>query len=280
MKLTYISALSWPGNPAKPNDDAFCHADSLAAVFDGATSLGEPLLPVDSDAAWIARKGAEGLITHQNLSPREALARTAKDAEEAFIAQRSRPPRENYELPLSSMMMVGVASNALEFFWFGDCTALVKPPGSDLMVIGDALEKKGGEAAMAARLAKKHNLAPASGVNLPQFQDALRKGRNTVNTAPDRWAFTPDARCVEFAATKTIAAVPGTTILLCSDGFLALVSDYGQYEAPALFDAVLARGLRPLFEEVRSIESADPDGRRFPRFKTSDDATAVVVRVE
>src|SRR5215475_8972222 len=120
MKLTYISALSWPGNRAKPNDDAFCHADSLAAVFDGATSLGEPLLPVDSDAAWIARKGAEGLIAHQNLSPREALTRTAEDAERAYVAERSRPPKENYELPLASMMMVGIASNALEFLWFGD----------------------------------------------------------------------------------------------------------------------------------------------------------------
>jgi hypothetical protein len=280
LKLTYISALSWPGNRAKPNDDAFCHADTLAAVFDGATSLGEPLLPVDSDAAWIARKGAEGLIAHQNLIPRDALAQTAKDAEAAFIAQRSRPPRENYELPLSSMMMVGIANKTLEFYWFGDCTALVKPPDGDLVVIGDALEKKGGEAAMASRLAEKHNLAPAAGVNLPQFQDALRKGRNTVNTAPDRWAFTPDARCVEFASSKAIAAEAGTTILLCSDGYLALVSDYGQYEARALFDASLSRGLRPMFEELRAVENADPDGRKYPRFKTSDDATAVIVRVE
>src|SRR5215469_2757292 len=116
MKLEFVAGLSWPGNPKKANDDAFCHADSLAAVFDGATSLGEPLLPVDSDAAWIARKGAEGLIAHQNLSPREALAQTAKDAEAAFVAQRSRPPRENYDLPLSSMMMVGIANNALVFY--------------------------------------------------------------------------------------------------------------------------------------------------------------------
>jgi serine/threonine protein phosphatase PrpC len=279
MRLAYVAGLSWPGNPEKPNDDAFCHGDAIAAVFDGATSLGEPLLPVDSDAAWIARKGAAGLLAHQNLSPREALARTAEDAERAYVEQRSRPPRENYELPLASMMMTGFVGAALEFLWFGDCTALIANPGEKVQIVGDALDKKGGEAAMASRLAAKHNLAPAAGVNLPQFLDALRKGRNTVNTAPDRWAFTPDARCAAFAKSKTIPAEEGATILLCSDGFLALTSDYGKYDAQSLFDASLSRGLKAMFEELRAIERDDPEGRKFPRFKTSDDATALIVRV-
>jgi len=279
MKLEFVAGLSWPGNPAKPNDDAFCHADSLAAVFDGATSLGEPLLPVDSDAAWIARKGAEGLIAHQDLPPRDALARAAADAERDYIALRMRAPRENYELPLSSMMMVGLSNDALEFYWFGDCTALVKVPGQVFTVVGDALAKKGGEAALASRLATKHNLAPAASANLPQFLDALRKGRNTVNTAPERWAFSPDARCAAYASSKTLVVAAGATILLCTDGFLALASDYGRYDAGALLNAALVGGLHPLFEEIRAIENSDADGRRFPRFKTSDDATALIVRV-
>src|SRR5215469_10227421 len=129
MKLEFVAGLSWPGNPEKPNDDVFCHADSLAAVFDGATSLGEPLLPVDSDAAWIARKGAEGLIAHQDAPPRQALLRAAADAERDYVALRSRPPRENYELPLASMMLVGARSSDLEFLWFGDCAALLQRPG-------------------------------------------------------------------------------------------------------------------------------------------------------
>src|SRR5262249_48569712 len=106
-----------------------------------------------------------------------------------------------------------------------------------------------------------------------------RRGRNHVNTAPDRWAFSPDARCAAFALTKKIAAPTGTAILLCTDGFLALASDYGRYDAGVLLDAALTHGLRPLFDELRAIEKADADGHKFPRFKTSDDATAVIVRV-
>lgn len=280
MRLEFVAGLSWPGNPAKPNDDAFCHADSLVAVFDGATSLGEPLLPVDSDAAWIARKGAQGLIAHQDLPLREALARAAEDAERDYVALRSRPPRENYELPLASMMLVGARTETehLEFLWFGDCTALVRQPAGPLTVVGDALESKANEASLVARLAERHKLAPAAGVNRPEYIESLRKSRNRVNTTPDRWAFSPDARCAEYAYARSMPVQDGTTLLLCTDGFLALVSDYGRYNADALFDAALTRGLRPLFEELRATENADADGRKFPRFKTSDDATAVIVR--
>jgi hypothetical protein len=279
MRLEFVAGLSWPGNPDKPNDDAFCHAGSLAAVFDGATSLGEPLLPVDSDAAWIARKGAEGLMAHRDLPPREALARAAADAERDYIALRSRPPRETYELPLASMMLVGARANDLEFLWFGDCTALVQFPDEAVSVVGDGLETKGSEASLVARLAQKHMLTPTAGLNRPEYLEVLRRGRNRVNTAPDRWAFSPDARCAQFAAARSLPATKDTVILLGSDGFLALASDYGRYNPQTLFQAAIANGLRPLFDELRAIENADPDGRKFPRFKTSDDATAVIVRV-
>src|SRR5258708_28351215 len=98
MEFEYIEGHSLAGSPSTPNEDSFCHAAGLAAVFDGATSLCEPLLPVDSDAAWIARKGAEGLIAHHSVCAREALRRTAAGAELDYIALRKRPPRENYDL--------------------------------------------------------------------------------------------------------------------------------------------------------------------------------------
>jgi hypothetical protein len=174
---------------------------------------------------------------------------------------------------------VGVREDGLEFLWFGDCAALVQTPNGKVEIVGDALEKRAGEARRVAQLAEKHKLSPAAGVNRPEYLESLRRARNQVNTAPDRWAFSPDARCAEFASSKVLAAPPGTAILLCTDGFLALASDYGRYDLETLLNAALTHGLRSLFEELRAIENADADGRKFPRFKTSDDATALIVRV-
>jgi serine/threonine protein phosphatase PrpC len=79
---------------------------------------------------------------------------------------------------------------------------------------------------------------------------------------------------------KVVVAPEETIVLLCSDGFLALASDYERYDADALLAACLSRGLKPLCDELRDIERGDREGRRFPRFKVSDDATAVVVRIK
>jgi hypothetical protein len=71
----------------------------------------------------------------------------------------------------------------------------------------------------------------------------------------------------------------GTRVLLMTDGFLALVSDYERYDVPSLLAAAESKGLAALGQELREIERNDADGARYPRFKTHDDATALLFRV-
>ena len=68
-------------------------------------------------------------------------------------------------------------------------------------------------------------------------------------------------------------------MLLASDGFLALASDYGAYSADSLMAAAMAKGLKALGEELRAIEAGDAGGDKFPRFKKSDDATALLLKI-
>ncbi len=49
-------------------------------------------------------------------------------------------------------------------------------------------------------------------------------------------------------------------MLLVSDGFLALASDYGRYDAEELVEAASDKGLRALYNELREIEATDPEG--------------------
>ena len=46
-----------------------------------------------------------------------------------------------------------------------------------------------------------------------------------------------------------------------------------------LMAAAKNKGLAALGEELRAIEKTDPLGEKFSRFKKSDDATAVLLRV-
>ena len=83
MAFELLDSLSLPGDASKPNEDAFAHSESAAVVFDGATSLGDPLMPGPSDAAWIAQFGARRLLAHLKEG----------EAPRAAFAQRSRTPK-------------------------------------------------------------------------------------------------------------------------------------------------------------------------------------------
>ena len=130
---------------------------------------------------------------------------------------------------------------------------------------------------MGARLAGSRGPA-AAGVR-EEFLPALRESRNRVNTPGGDWLFAPDAACADHAEETRLKVAPGARILMASDGFLALSSDYARYTPEELFAAAVTRGLESLGQELRAVEASDPEGVKFPRFKKSDDATALLLRV-
>jgi hypothetical protein len=279
MPLQLIDAVSAPGVPAKPNDDAWCHSGALAAVFDGATGLGENLIRGGSDAAWLARLAADRVAVHASLGVERALQAAAQDAEAAYVRQRSRPPVENWEVPFASLMLVEAEHGRLESRWFGDCAALVLRPGEACEVVGEAFGRRAAEAERARAMAGEHGRAPAGASVDPTYLPALRAARSRYNQDGGPWIFGPDHRCAAHARSRSAAAPAGTLVLLATDGFLAMGSDYLRYDAAGLIKAAGERGLADVLGELRAIERKDPNGLRYPRFKTSDDATAVLVKV-
>ena len=90
MTFELLDSLSLPGDAAKPNEDAFGHDAAAAVVLDGATPLGDGLMPGPSDAAWIAQFGARRLLAHlrDGEGARKALRGALADAQKSFEALR------------------------------------------------------------------------------------------------------------------------------------------------------------------------------------------------
>jgi hypothetical protein len=74
-----------------------------------------------------------------------------------------------------------------------------------------------------------------------------------------------------------VDAPAGTLVLAMTDGFYRLVSPYGRYSDAQLIEAVSAKGLGALLTELRAQEASPEDDARIGRFKTSDDATALLL---
>jgi hypothetical protein len=281
VKFALVQSFSIPGDPEKVNDDAFQVEEEAAAVFDGATGLGDSLMPGPSDAAWIAQFGVRRVMSHlrDGDAPIEAVRRALEDTKTSFGGLRRRAPTERYEIPYASMMLAVAQDDGLQALWFGDCAMLVQRPDGETEIVGEALEKRAAEAKRARMLADAKGLPPVGALSRAEFTPFIRTARNLVNTDRGGWLFSPEPRAADHVATATVAAPPGTHLLLCSDGFLVLASDYGAYDGAGLMCAALEKGLAALGDEVRVIEKDDADGRRFPRFKQSDDATAMLLKV-
>jgi len=280
MTFQLLDSLSLPGDPAKANEDAFGHRDDAAAVIDGATMLGDGLMPGPSDAAWISQFGARRLMAHlgEGDGARKALRAALADTQKSFEALRRHEPEDVWQTPCASMMLAVQNEDGLEFLWFGDCAALIKQGDGPVVVVGETMDRRAAEAERARGIAKEKNLSPASGLRRPEFIDALRASRNRINSGSS-WLFSPDVRAAAHVSRRLVKAGPGSTILLATDGLLALASDYGAYSTDGLMAAALEKGLAALGEELRAIEAGDEGGDKFPRFKKSDDATGLLLRI-
>ncbi len=110
--------------------------------------------------------------------------------------------------------------------------------------------------------------------------DMLRRMRAGLNGGgANGWTFSLDPACADHARVWAFTLTRPAHVLLMTDGFSALADRYGAYDAPGLVRAALDKGLQELGRELRAIENADAGGATHPRFKKSDDATAVLVRL-
>lgn len=280
MKFEFIDAVSVPGNPDRPNEDAFAHTDQMAVVFDGVTAITEPLMPGASDPAWLATFAARRLAAHSadGDDPREWMKNAAADAQKSYNALRRRGPKERYENPYASLTVVAIAGDQVQAFWMGDCIAIMQSPDGATQVLGDAIESRARERAMIAKLAAEENTTPAESLAREDVRKKLCARRNKFNTAGGTWLFTPDPKCAKHAQSDAAPLAGGARVLVASDGFFALVTEYALYTVPELMAACEKKGLAALATEVRAIEAEDPEGVKYPRFKKSDDATALIVR--
>jgi hypothetical protein len=65
---------------------------------------------------------------------------------------------------------------------------------------------------------------------------------------------------------------------MMSDGVTRLVTPFGQADWPGILNLALKTDPAAVIEHVRKVEATDTAGKRWPRFKVSDDATIVLIR--
>jgi hypothetical protein len=280
--FTILDRISWPGSPDRANEDACGASQGWAWVIDTSIFPGTPaIMHETSDAAWLA-----GFVSRRlsDLAPHAEdgvlLVRHAmEEARTAFLAAAPEERRDSLTWPIGAMTLVRRRDASLDVWTFGDTTAFIRQPDGSVITAGEAPGLRTSEAAAAARLLQASGATPKTVVGTREFQSWLADLRRRQKQGGGLALLGLDPSAAERLRHESVPCMEGSVILLASDGFSALVDLYGLMDARGLMEAALASGLEPLAREARRIETeVDPAGKLYPRFKESDDTTALLLR--
>jgi serine/threonine protein phosphatase PrpC len=188
----------------------------------------------------------------------------------AWERDRTREPEARWELPLASALAVRLGDDLLEIGWLGDCAALLWRAGQ-VTRLGPVQENRAAETARAASLAQH-------GLGNPKRSAPILENLRATRGRPGMRVLSVDPEHMQVETSRT-PVTPGDELLLMTDGYATLIDDYAQFDEAQLFTAVRERGLAAVGAELRALETEDAACTRFPRFKASDDATALWLRI-
>jgi hypothetical protein len=110
-----------------------------------------------------------------------------------------------------------------------------------------------------------------------EHQEALRRfvtaQRKIRNTSAGYWVAAADPKAAEHALVGSTPIEDVGAAAVLSDGVSRLVNEYGMATWSDVFAKLRAGGPRELISAVREVEAMDPTGRRWPRYKSGDDAS-------
>ena len=284
MEIAVLDSLSEPAKHGGENEDRIGWNETAAFVIDGATSLGPPLVsPPASDAAWIAEWARERMAAE--LAPERSLRDVVRDltaaARERFF-EVADPEVERYRHPSASFQSLRLVDAGIEIAGLGDCTLFLRDGAGTLTRYSGLRAGRSGEQSSARMALERLGGLDAEGEGFrdPETLAALRASRARHNTDGGVWTLGIHPEAGDHVRIELPGARLPALGLLCSDGFADIVDNYALHTAAALMDRAERDGLGGLLSEIRRIErDIDPNGLQYPRYKRSDDASAVLVRV-
>ena len=257
----YFSAATEPGALDKANEDWAAASPYAAVVLDGVTVFEEASSECIHGTPWYVNQLGPRLLaaaSTRDISLQAAL----KDAISAVADLHADTCDLNQVgAPSAAVAIVRIGENSVEYLVLADVTILLDS-ADGLCVLSDD------------RVADTVNdLAGKESVGA----EVMRRRERYRNREGGYWVAAADPSVADHAKTGQIPLKGFGHAALISDGVTRLVSPFEQTNWHGLLAAVLNSGPASVIKHVRSIEAADAQRERWPRFKVSDDATIAVI---
>ncbi|MEU5632776.1 protein phosphatase 2C domain-containing protein [Streptomyces rishiriensis] len=266
-----VSLDSLPGEEGRDNEDFAAAAPGAAVLLDGAGVAGAET-GCTHGVAWFSATLGGLLLSTITAHSARPLAECLADAIRAVRSLHENTCDLTFRAsPTSTVVAVRMDAGALEYLVLGDSSLLLADRDGATTVITDRRLDDVGR-----RLRGPVDALPTGS---PEHAAALAEYRNALtgfrNKPGGFWIAGPEPRAAEHALTGASPLESLTSVTLMSDGATRLVDRFQVATWQETLAVLTSSGPRELLRRVREVEAGDPEGQRWPRGKSRDDATAL-----
>lgn len=266
-----VALGSLPAEPGRENEDFAAAAAGAAVLLDGAGTAGAET-GCTHGVAWFSATLGGLLLSTITAHPARSLANCLAHAIRAVRSLHEDDCDLAYRAsPTSTVVAARVSAGALEYLVLGDSSLLLAEKGGATTVFTDRRLDDVGKR-LRGPVDALPTGSPEHAAALAEYRDALTGLRNRPGGF---WIAGPDPCAAEHALTGTVPLDSLESVTLLSDGATRLVDRFQLTNWQQTLAVLSSSGPGELIRRVREVEAGDPDGRRWPRGKAHDDATAL-----
>lgn len=264
----HISFATEAASGQVANEDFIAATPTAVVLLDGAGNSGNDC-GCSHGVAWYARQLGTALIARLNAEDLNLRQTLADGIEHVAGMHRSTCDLAHPGSPSATVLMLRQTVDSLEYLVLAD-SAFVLGQGDTVTVITDDREAQIGQR-------YRHEMdttpggTPAHDQARRTYVERMRAHRNQVGGF---WVASSIPAAADEAVTGSVALDQVSAVALLSDGASRLVDRFGLADWPRLLDILAIDGPAALIRQVRAAEANDPHGKRWPRGKIRDDATA------
>jgi serine/threonine protein phosphatase PrpC len=268
-----VTTATLPASPDRDNEDFVAASYNTVVLLDGAGNPAGSEQGCHHGVAWYTRALGTTLLNLATERTGHSLTNLLAEA----IRQVADQHRDTCDLdhpgsPSATVLAVRQVGDELQHLVLAD-SVLVLHSSRETRVITDDRESEIGRHLRAPMDALPTG-APGHAREHRRYVEILRSYRNR----PDGfWVASSDPAAARQAITGTTPTSDVELALLLSDGASRIADRFGLITWTDLVQLVISAGPAALLDRVREAERSDQDGRKWPRGKSTDDATAAFV---
>ncbi|WP_430593654.1 protein phosphatase 2C domain-containing protein [Isoptericola sp. QY 916] len=262
-----------PAKPGRANEDYAGATTDTFVVVDGAGTPAGSESGCVHGVAWYARQLGAAMLhraTTEEGDLRDALATAIADVADLH---RDTCDLHHPGTPSATVTAARMHDSRLEYLALADSSLVIRSDDG-VQIITDDRESQIG------RWHRQRMDATAAGTRehtraLREYVETMRNHRNQPGGF---WVAASEPKAAQESVSGIIDTGAIRDIALLTDGASRLVDRFDLTSWDAALDLIRDHGPNALIRAVREAEATDAGGRRWPRGKTTDDATVIYAK--